>query len=186
MRRALGACVLAAQTACLTIASTVGTPSALERQLLGVYDELDRDLVLASSVRAANAAPPGSFEALKSAALDARGLQRFNEDDLRELKSQGCIAEAQDATVVPRPCPLTAADAARARTEKRVVSEENKSRAVILEWATHAYAREAGRPEPSAAERGEIRDAYHRLLREAARKGELFEVEKGVFREVAR
>ncbi|MCC7380595.1 MAG: hypothetical protein IT384_02100 [Deltaproteobacteria bacterium] len=172
---------------CVTVATSAGTPTALERQLLGAYDELDRDLVLASSVRGDQARPAGSLEARRALALDGRALQRFNEDDLVELKGGGCIVERLDATVAPRACALISdgGDVVQRRRE-RVIVEENRARRAILEWAAYNAAREAGRERPSADEEREIRQTYHRLLAEAAQPGHWFETAPGQLREVGR
>lgn len=186
--RALGSVLISLSAAgCVTVATSAGTPTALERQLLGAYDELDRDLVLASSVRGDQARPAGSLEARRALALDGRALQRFNEDDLVELKGGGCIVERLDATVATRSCTLVSegGDVVQRRRE-RVILEENRARRAILEWAAYNAAREAGRERPSAEEEREIRQTYHRLLAEAAQPGHWFETTPGQFREVGR
>lgn len=171
---------------CITIASSVATPTALEHQLLGVYRELDDDLVYASSVRGDFVSPSGSYEALKSLALEGRSLQRFNEDDLAELKAAGCLAETLDAKIVDRPCDGVVADTGLQPTLQRVIRDENRARSAILTWAAHAYAREAGAQRPGPEALAEIRRTYRRLLFEAATAGHLFEVEPGVFSPVSR
>src|SRR5690349_19216096 len=119
-----------APAGCIRVAASVAKPTALERQLLGEYERLDDELVWASSVRAAGDLAR-SFDALKAEAIEQRALQRFNEDDLVELKSVKCIAEALDASVVVRPCELARVDAAAERRIQRVVREENKARGAI-------------------------------------------------------
>lgn len=164
------------------VVGAVAPPTAVERQLLGAYEQLDRRLVHVSSLRGGRPGVIQSFSALESQALVARRIQRFNEDDLAQLKSAGCIAESLQATVVARPC--AAADPAQGRRLKRVLSEENRARGDILEWAAYARAREQGKALPSAAERRALVDAYVRLMRAAARPGDLFEVRPGVFEPV--
>jgi hypothetical protein len=174
---------------CITIATSYGAETAIERQLLGAYEELDQDLILASSVRGDVAAPPGSYESVKALAIEGRALQTFNQDDLELLETKGCVVEALDATIRAAPCPYTDApdeEAQRAaRTRTRVIAEENRARKNILTWAAHAYARADGRGKPSSKDFLEIKATYHRLLEERAKKGERFEVEPGVVRELA-
>ena len=179
MRRSVTLALLAPSVACITISGSVATPTAVEHQLLGVYRELDRDLVYASSVRGDVVALSGSFESLRALALEGRALQKFNEDDLDELKASGCIAERRDSTVTQREC----ADVPQSRLT-RVVADENAARAAILKWAAYAYARESGRQNPSQAEMDDIRQTYRRLLREAAKSGHLFEASPGRFEKV--
>src|SRR5215471_11790056 len=84
----------------IRVAGSVAKPTALERQLLGDYEELDKDLLHASSVRGELQPNAGTYEAVKAEALEQRAVQRFNEDDLSELKKERCIAETLDATIV--------------------------------------------------------------------------------------
>jgi hypothetical protein len=175
---------------CITVATSYGAQTSVERQLLGAYEELDRDLVEASSVRGDVATPPGSYESLKALAIEGRALEAFNQDDLVELEDKGCIGEAKDATVKALPCVFAdgaGEDATRAaRTRARVVDEENRARRSILAWAAHAFARAEGRQTPAPEDFAEIRGTYHRLQRERARAGQRFETEPGTFREIAK
>jgi hypothetical protein len=184
-RHALAALALGLPGAgCLEGAYTAARPTALERQLLGAYDELDTRLVHAASVRG-QGRELLSFEALEARAIEARALQRFNEDDLSDLEAAGCVAEARGARVVSRPCDRLEADDLVARTRARVVEEENAAREAIIAWAAHAAARQEGRGAPTPAEVEALRDAYARLLRETARPGVLVEVAPGEFRPAA-
>ncbi len=165
---------------CVNILASVAKPTALERQLLGVYDELDRSLVLSSSVRQRG----GAFaerDPLRAQAIEARRRQRFNEDDVDELGAAGCLGEALDGTMVQRPCDLV--DAASERTLARVVSEESAARRQIWAWAASVLAQRDGR---SSADPAEVGRMYHRLLREGAKPGAIFEVSPGVFRAIER
>src|SRR5262245_31747944 len=127
MMRASASLVMFLSSGCVSAVGAVAQPTALEFQLLGAYEELDRDLMHASSVRAPST-PAASFEKLRAEALEARGLQRFNEDDLLELKNAKCLAEGLGAKVVPRPCALMEQDPAAQRRLQRVVKEENRAR----------------------------------------------------------
>lgn len=184
MKGLSAACV--ASVGCISVAGSVARPTALELQLLGEYERLDEELVHASSVRGDLAAGAGSFEMLKAEALEQRAIQRFNEDDLLELKGARCIAEALDASVVARPCSLIERDDAAARRVARVVREENRARSAILLWAAYELARKQGRGAPDPSEIGELRKLYQRLLFEAAQTGHIGEVAPGQFRELAR
>jgi hypothetical protein len=186
-RLALLALVSSMIPACtIRVAGSVSKPTALERQLLGDYDELDKELLLASSIRGELQPAAGTYEAIKAEALEQRAVQRFNEDDLAELKRERCIAETLEATIVARPCPLTDKDSSASRRIVRVVGEENRARKAILTWAAHELARGQGRSLPDPSELTEVRKTYQRLLVEAAKPGELHEVSPGVFREANR
>lgn len=170
--------------ACVTGAGTAGQPTALERQLLGAYEELDDQLASAASVRA-NEDPTGvSFARLEALALEGRATQRFNEDDITELKVAGCLAETLTARLVRRECTLEGQDEAVPRRLARIVTEENRARRDILTWAGYELARRAGRAGPSKKEMADLTAAYQRLLYESAEKGHYVESEAGTFRRV--
>lgn len=171
---------------CIQAAVSAGQPTAIERQLLGAYEDLDEDLAMASSVRARDLDEARPQQSLRALALRARGLQRFNEDDVLELKAAGCLVERLDAELGAQPCALVQGDPSVARRRERVVDEENRARRVLVRWAAHEVARQEGRASPRPEELTEVRAAYRRLLRETAEPGHLVEVEPGVVRPVER
>lgn len=163
--RGLIALVALGAPGCLVV-TNAATPTALERQLLGEYEELDRELATVASVRGARPVPT-DLEGLKNLAVDARALQRFNEDDLVELRRAGCLVERADARVSAASCELVSRDEAASRRVERIVREENTSREHILRWAAVTAARREGRQFPTQEEEQALRDAYARLLAEA-------------------
>lgn len=180
MRRARYAWSALALCSCVTGAGTAAKPTALERQLLGAYEELDDQLASVASVRA-DAEPVGaSFGRMEALAIDARATQRFNADDLAELKDGGCVAETRAARVAARPC-SSSSEPAVARRLDRVVEEENRARRDIVTWAAYAFARREGRPSPSPEELDALRQAYQRLQYESARSGHWIEDDSGTF-----
>lgn len=171
---------------CIQAAVSAGQPTAMERQLLGAYEALDEDLALASSVRAGPGLARAPQASLRQLALRARALQRFNEDDLLELKAGGCLLETLAARIAPRECNLVREDAAVQRRRSRVIEEENRARGVLVRWAAHEVARGDGRAAPSPEELAEVRAAYGKLVRETAAPGHLVEVAPGDVRAVER
>ena len=170
-------------------AGSVAQPTALELQLLGAYRKLDDDLIRASSIRAAGPITAATQDALADQALEARAMQRFNQDDVAELKAAGCLAETLTAELVARPCALvndSPSEGATARRRERVIAQENGARRNLLAWAATTLAIEAGADQVSAANRREVRSAYARLLRQTARPGDWVEVTPGEFRAVER
>ncbi len=173
MSRRVVAAVVLATAGCIRAAGSVAEPTALERQLLGAYRKLDEELVWVSSVRGPGGAAPELGD-LEEQALRKRLLQRFNEDDLRALKSQGCVGEAQNAEVRAADCD-DVRDSAWASVRRRVIAEENEARDVIIRWAASEVARQRGDPVASAAVEAEVRSAYAALLRDAAEPDDLLE-----------
>lgn len=164
---------------CVSIGTNAANPTAVERQLLGAYEELDRELVMAASVRGDVRGVAGSWDSMRALALEGRALMRFNQDDVRELKTAGCLAETLEAELAPQPCTAALADVTV--RVARVVAQENRARRAVITFAAHAAARETGRTMVSTEEVAELRRAYHRLMRQTAVKGDLFESAPGQF-----
>jgi len=164
---------------CIQAALSAGQPTAVERQLLGAYEELDEELVHASSVRGGSGLEDASHKSLQQLALRARSLQVFNADDVLELKSEGCVFETLRAELAPTECGLVSEDPAARRRRARVMDEENRGRRVLMRWAAHEIARREGRAVPDASELAEVRAAYLRLIKETAQPGHLMEVTPG-------
>lgn len=165
---------------CVRVAATAAQPTALERQLLGAYEELDRELIYTSSIRGSGSSPPGA-SIMKAEAVRARAIQRFNRDDLLDLFAGACIAEGREGDVVLRPCPEVDRSAEAMRRRRRVVREENAARRAIVAWAAYALARREGRPEPTREELLAVKTAYARLLQDTLPPGALREVGPGRF-----
>lgn len=182
----VGALALTALSAGCSIkaAGSVAQPTALELQLLGAYRRLDDELVRSSSIRGSEPLTPSTLDALQARAVEARALQRFNRDDIETLKTAGCLAEGRGAKLLRRACALAKEDPAVARRQKRIVRQENEARSALLAWAAAELSSAAGQPTVTPETMAEVRSAYERLLRQAARAGDLFEVKPGEFEPV--
>jgi len=169
---------------CIRAAGSVAEPTAIERQLLGAYQQLDRELVWVSSVRGPGGEGPeadrlSEVDDLGTRALRMRLLQRFNEDDLRQLADWQCVAEGRSAAVQPVGCDEVERDLRWRRIRERVVQEENQAREVIIEYAADQAARRQGRSEPDDQLRQRMRAAYADLMRTAAAPDHLVESSEG-------
>lgn len=149
--------------------NVVDERTALENQILGSYEELDRDMQLLASVRAVDAAgktqPPPSYTQERQQAIVARQTQQFNRDDIDELKQAGCIGEAQDGTLKARPCERSSDQAVAGRLE-RLIASENQARGVILRFAVTTS------PDLTDRDLPQVIEAYARMQREKAKSGE--------------
>jgi len=180
-QRCLTLALICATAGCsIKAAGSVAQPTALELQLLGAYRKLDDDIIRASSVRAARRVN-ADRDRLAQRAVDARAMQRFNEDDLSELKQAGCVAEKLDARLAAVPCALIANDPMIEPRRRRVIEQENRARQQLLDWAASVLAYRAGQSAATPERRREVRSAYVRLLRQAARPGALFEISPGQY-----
>jgi uncharacterized protein YdbL (DUF1318 family) len=149
--------------------NVVDERTALENQILGSYEELDRDMQLLASVRAVDSSgktqPPPSYTQERQQAIVARQTQQFNQDDIDELKKAGCIGEAKDGILAARPCDRSSDKSVAERLE-RLIASENQARGVILRFAVTTS------PDLTEKDLPQVTEAYARMQREKARTGE--------------
>ncbi|MBK8480926.1 MAG: hypothetical protein IPL40_07090 [Proteobacteria bacterium] len=142
----------------------------LENQLIGQLWPLEERLILASSVRSAQAT--GQDAGAATLAPDERqaraaALRRaFNADDLELLKQQQVIGEGRDAELKLLLPPRGAAEAQRVGA---LIAEENADRLVLLRRAVQLS------PELGLAGLAVAREIFHRLVLQVARPGERVE-----------
>jgi hypothetical protein len=117
--------------------TVVGERTALERQVLGTYEELGRDLTTYASVRGVQ--PDGSLQAPPPATdsqrlvLQAINNRRYNRDDLNTLLTNGVVGEANDGMLALLDMErLGNLDLSRDLVQQ-VIDEENRDREVIME-----------------------------------------------------
>jgi hypothetical protein len=164
---------LAGAAGCLNVSTSAANPTAIERQLLGAYAALDRDLVLEAAARGAEAGPSAevlSRDPLRARAVEARAVMLFNADDLDELRRDGCVVEVEGARVERRRWARADSDPRADALARRVVDEENTSREALLAFAAAARARDSGRARLEPAEIEELRRALARLVASPAER----------------
>jgi len=101
----------------------------LEEQVLGDWYRVDDDLVLFSTVRSGSS-PHGEADPVAMARLN----QKFNKDDLEELKNLGVLGEQQDGLIGFVPSQRSGyegKDPAVQRLARIVLREENEDRQVL-------------------------------------------------------
>lgn len=115
----------------------VGEQTALERQVLGSYRALGTDLQAYASVRAVQ--PDGSLSEKpvatpsQTAALRAMQNREYNRDDLDLLLANGVLGERNDGMLERLIVPLPPVERITPALIERIVQEENRDRATILE-----------------------------------------------------
>lgn len=175
----LGGLVLAwvANSGCLRAGTSVAGPTALERQMMGAYEALDRELLYEASFRGPPHLGPRRRSAFQERALEARAIQTFNRDDVAFLKGQGCVGESLSGRLVRRPC--SELEAPYPVVLVRVLEEEEIARRALFDWAALERATALGRKIPTQQDRLEVERLYGRLQREAAEPGHWVEIEAG-------
>lgn len=158
----------------------VGEQTALERQVLGTFEEIGTNLAAFSSVRAVDAEgnlvePPPMTES-QANVMRALSNRRYNRDDLDILLSTGIIREGNDGFVsyveglYPEDSPLGAA------VTEQVVKEENDDRLVLLDRLVETT------PGVTEADRSEVAWIFARLNQDAAPAGSLVQNRDGEWR----
>jgi hypothetical protein len=146
--------------------SVVDERTALENQILGSYQELDRELLLVASVRSepTDGAAVPDFTALRQEAIRARQTQQFNRDDREELLGVGCLGEGNDGLLSGHPCDQAAEPAVAARIA-RLVESDNAARRTLWRFVVTAS------PDLTPKDLPEVVSAFVRLQQEQAKPG---------------
>jgi len=145
--------------------------TALENQVMGSYLELEDDLILASSVRGGKQAKAAIPES-KRRALDALLNQKFNRDDVDELKDKEIIGEAVNGGIVVLPTGIGHQEGVKAsdiKLARQLVDEENHDRDEILRRVIAANANLSEKDLPK------LRETDAKLQREATRSGQWYQ-----------
>jgi len=114
----------------------VGERTALERQVLGTFQELDRQVILMSSVRSIDASghlielPPIP----QGKRLVIRALQRmkFNRDDVDRFRVAGYLGEGNNGLLVFRAAPSAGKEENSELFIKSVMTDENEDRLAVM------------------------------------------------------
>ncbi len=161
--------------ACVTVKPVVlDRKTQLENQVLGTFQRLHQDLVLASSVRGPGAVAADKLSPLEREAAEAVMVREFHRDDLERLKTDKAVGEGKDGLVVLLSVPGEEAAGKRAR---RVVKEENQARVVIMDRVIQLNADLTKKDMPL------VRRMFRRLNRTAARPGDLIQKDNGKWEE---
>ncbi len=157
--------------------SVVDERTALENQILGSYEELDRDLRLLASVRAVDldgkVKPARQLSDIRAQAIAARQVHQFNRDDVDELKSAGCLGESLTGKLVGRPCPTAGKDPKIVTRIDRLLQSENQARETILLFVVTTS------PDLTQGDLPGLRKAYAEMQRSQAKAGEWIQTESG-------
>lgn len=114
----------------------VGERTALERQVLGTYEQLGRDLTAYASVRGVNPdgslSPPPEVTESQAGALQAMNNRRYNRDDVEQLLLGQVVGEGRDGLLVRLMDPLVPTPELSVEFMRELIAEENADREVLL------------------------------------------------------
>ncbi len=155
----------------------VDEKTLLERQILGSYDELSKDLVLIASVRGVDES--GKIKPLpfiapgKEKALRATQSREFNRDDVEAFKKDGCAGENREGLISVTPCKKAQKDKKYASLVNQIVQEENRDRLIILARVVETS------ENLTEKDLSKLQKVFAQMNRDAAKPGENIQLENG-------
>ncbi len=161
----------------------VDEKTLLERQILGAYQGLETDLVMAASVRSVDTegrlVPLPDYPAGQRAAMDALRVREFYRDDVDRLKAEGIFGEASSGLLTAR-VDLAKVDAKKAALAKSVMEAENGARRALIDRILETA--ESLKPE----DRPKVERVFAQMNRDAARAGEWIQTDDGAWTQKAK
>ncbi len=162
----------------------VDEKTLLERQILGTYDELSKEMVMLASVRGVDEGgkikplpylPPGKEKAVRAAQS-----REFNRDDVDAFKKEGCAGENKSGLLSPLGCAKLKKNPAYAKFVKEVMEEENRDRLVLLSRVIETSESMTSKDLPK------LQRVFAQMNRDAAKPGERIELDDGRWVEKAK
>jgi len=109
-----------------------GDMTALEQEVLGTYSQVEEDTWMIASSRGPQASDVKKMSPEKNQVLEAMRTQKFNEDDVNELKEKRYIGENNRGFLEIRDQDQLQHQQETYRFIQTIVNEENQSREVIM------------------------------------------------------
>jgi uncharacterized protein YdbL (DUF1318 family) len=108
-----------------------GEKTALEREVIGTYQQLQEDTWMIASKRSASSETV-TVAPEKQRVLDALQQQKFNKDDVDEFKKKGFVGENNQGLLEIRESADLESNPETKTLVEQIVNEENASREVIM------------------------------------------------------
>ncbi len=140
----------------------------LENQILGTFQRLEEDLILASSVRGDRAET--KLSPLQQEAVAAMMSREFFRDDIEDLKGKQVLGEGNSGRLQIL---ITAGEPEELKRVERLVTEENKSREIILSRVIQLNRELSDKDLPR------LWSIFHRLNAGTAQSGHKVQLENG-------
>ncbi|MBW2735861.1 MAG: DUF1318 domain-containing protein [Deltaproteobacteria bacterium] len=160
-------------SSCVSVKAVVlDRRTQLENQLLGRFAALERQLILASSVRGES--PPRAqdkaLSPLQRELVEAQMNRAFNADDVEALKDAKVVGEGRRGLLVLAVLPT---EVARAKHARQLMAAENRDRKTIFRGLIATSAELSERDLPL------LQRIFFELRARTARRGELVENKRG-------
>ncbi|RJO67670.1 MAG: DUF1318 domain-containing protein [Myxococcales bacterium] len=161
--------------ACVSVkVMSVDEKTQLENQVLGSIGELQRDLVMAGSVRGEGlqdkTIPPAQREALM-----AMMNRQFNADDVEEMKARGAAGEGKNGLLKFFETDRTRTDPAYRDFAQKLVEQENRDRDIIMKRVI------ATNPKLTMKDYPQVQSIMHKLNVQTSAPGTKIEDEGGAW-----
>lgn len=171
LRRTAALALAALLGGCVTVRPVVlDRKTELENQILGTFGRLERELILASSVRGSAAA--AQLSPLQREALEAMLNREFNRDDVDALKAKQVLGEGNDGLLKVL---VAGGEPAEAQRVQRLVEQENKDRMVIMRRVIQVDRALGDKDLPL------VRRIFARLMAQVAEPGQRVQQEGGAW-----
>lgn len=159
----------------------VGEQSALERQVLGNYSAIGRDLTLYASVRAVQPdgtlAPSLEMTSSQQAVLQAFNNRKYNRDDVDRMLEAKAVGEGNDGFLKVRTIENAVNQETSEELLRQIIEEENSDRAIIIERLVTTT------PGVTESQNAEIAWIFATLNAELAPEGSLIQNRDGEWQE---
>ncbi len=109
-----------------------GEKTALEREVLGTYHQMEEDTWMIASSRSMKGEGEVKISPEKRKVLDALQGQKFNKDDIDEFKRKGYVGENNEGLLEIRPSDALSGDTEQMNMVQEIVQEENDDREIIM------------------------------------------------------
>lgn len=110
-----------------------GEMTALENEVLGTYREIEQDTWMVASTRSSGTGKGQTLSPEKKLVLDAKRRQKFNQDDVMEMKTAKLIGENNQGFLEVVDNERLQVDSEKEEFVTILVTEENEDREVIVD-----------------------------------------------------
>ncbi len=154
----------------------VDEKTLLERQILGAYENLEKDLVMVASVRSVDTegrlVPLPDFPPGQRKAIEALRIREFYRDDVEAFKRDGALGEGKDGYLAKLPS-APKLDAKRETLLASVLGQENLARKALMDRIVETN------ETLSQSDRGKVERVFAQMNRDAAKDGEWVQTDDG-------
>ncbi len=110
-----------------------GEKTALEREVVGTYEQMEEDTWMIASTRAVEGESEVKVSPEKRAVLEALQNQKYNRDDIDEFKLKGFVGENNQGFLEIRALESLEQNPEQMELVQTIVQEENEDRETVME-----------------------------------------------------